>query len=89
MHLWKRKQAWDTTLLGQGNGWSSITAGTSSKGMGMPKYGMHTYQKASYACMCVQTKATRAMHHVAKRGQDHPPIFNAKSAFSFPLPSNN
>ena len=53
MHLWPEKQAWDTTPnRKERNGWSSITTGTSSKGMGVLKCGsMHDKKLCMHACM--------------------------------------
>ena len=55
--------------------------------MGVLKLKKHTYQGAKlcmHACMCVETKATRAMHHV-KRGQ-RPPLQGKVKAWGPPPP---
>ena len=58
----------------EGNGWSSITAGTSYKGMGVLKCGsMHDIKLSMYACM-YENKPIRAMCHVkGGLGQPLPP----------------
>ena len=96
MHLWPEKQAWDTTPnRKRRNGWSSITVGTSSKGMGIPKYGgMHDKKPTMHACVwkqrpqgpCTMCTSPQATPHKAKVKAWDPPLpQESKNAAHFSL----